>query len=381
MSFPMPKEISIHFKAKKHEIPSDRELLPLERPEIAKVTKRLLSFNVKDQESTFFLALMKVIDAKPDEAITDELYLEALAVLKKKFLLYRYYNEEVFDRQLPGFPGYSPSLHIMQGTKQYLEDWTEEGREPKLHPASLFAKRAIQDDVQHSPLRYLSYCRDHFCHQLSLTEVQESTYTQTLFDSLEKYAERFQHGGHMTYVGFASGQFGRDALRLKLMKSMLNVKQKKPAALTLIFIDPSYLDLADTLDSQAGDLSAQAEALLIQKSVTDLAIYTKTIYGMDLSIHLFPTLSDTQSYLLDHAIDNTYICSEDFFEDEARDDVEKCYKALYRHDPLCVSFLAANDRETNTVSVEARYPGSTGPIKMKTADPFREDPPHPRSEF
>ena len=102
---------------------------------------------------------------------------------------------------------------------------------------------------------------------------------------------------------------------------------------------------------------------------------------MDVSIHLFPTLSDAKRYLVDHPLGQTYMCAEDYFEDEAKGDVETCYDLLKAQAPLCVSFMAQNNQALDTVTVEARYPGSKGPIDMKTADPFSECPHGPKREF
>ena len=351
----------------------------LTKNELGQVVRRLKHFTVQDEESSFYLALMKLIQGLPDSAIDDGLYDEVKKVLAAGLMLFRYHDEH-FGIEHPDYPHYkADSLLSHAASRYYLQSWTRQQAKSGIHPASLFATRILEEDASDRPLRYLSFCRNPFCSLMTLDRGQTIQYIKYLFATVRVFVEQLPDKGSITYVGFASGQFGRDAIRLDQLKFFITTKKKEVTALNVVFIDPLYEKLIFDMSEEKLTLKEKTQALLVRKSVIDLANFANSTFGVDIdiNIHLFPSFKMAKQFICFDAINPTLMCAEDYFihavEKDGVNEAEECrdmirYNIAGQH-PF-EAFLAYKDRVNNLLYLESTAPELDKRAEMSTIDPF-----------
>jgi hypothetical protein len=372
----MVDTITLYSDKQALDIPFTRQLLS--KQQLQQAVQRLKRFSLQDEESTFYLALMKLIQELPDTAIHDAFYEKVKKVLEQAFMLFRYYDEGERIKH-PNYPNYrTQSLFSTAASKDYLQSWTKLPSKSGIHPASLFAAHVLKDDAEDRPLRFLSYCRDPFCSLMSLTFSQENQYIERLFDTIDAFAKKMPPTGPLTYVGFASGQFGRDALRLDLLKYFLDKHHKKLTNINLLFIDPFYANLTASLEGDAVDLKTSAQALLVKKSIIDLANFAKNRYDLPIQISLFPSIDAANKYAKADIFGPTFLFAEDYFINDVEkgvvNDVEACRDMIQKNNTEQAPFdffLTYKNKEKNILHIDCSLPKYATSAQLQTLDPYR----------
>lgn len=343
---------------------------PLTKDQLQKVIARLRKFTIQDEESTYYLCVMKLIQSYSDSDIDDKLYDEVRALLSAGFILFRYYDEG---------KGYQTrTLSGLVSSKTYLDSWISNPAKGGIHPASLFATNILKDDKNNLPLRYLSYCRSPFCSLMSLNRSETGVYVHHLFSTLKTFTKQLPDNGPLTYVGFASGQFGRDALRLDLLNSFMIRQHKRATSITLIFVDPMYSKLNFVVSRKSLDLKSKADIEIIEKSVVDITNFVKNIFNITVNVYLYSSFKGVINDMNHKSLDPTIMCAEDFFKEDVEqtgvneaDCLRTTMTAHLADKHPFEAFLAYKQRSNHTLHIESalNLPGKE--ICIQTPNPNR----------
>lgn len=278
-------------RAKKTRIDVDKEIVRLKR------------LNQRDVEVSHYMALLIALSHLPDSLINDTLFSALLEKINLYFMLFRYHNDK----------GYDPSFFAASRGISYMKHWGITSKGDPRNPDTLFTQAVLTKEAEKNPLSYTSFCCNPFCSLVSASNSTMDTYNTTRETVLQKMLTTMGDSTELSYISFASGQFGKDILRLHQIKTLLS-HRRSLSSLTLYFVDPFNMPYVQMLfGNTVSEIEKLAICELQKKAFEQTVLFLQALFDCDICIHLCPLAQDAMSVLKTTHMSHCLLMAEDYY--------------------------------------------------------------------